>query len=156
MLALFVEDTSREISPAGVSQCHRKNPHLVPKAHRFLFLLFSSSCENPLCMVKESTFNRETGTQLVVDRLNPFTSLHFFMASKFLLGICPKCLDKQVSKSLLATSARTRCSSESHAMLFQMSDHEKGILVDNRYALTEPLKDMWGNHVWGKFDYCII
>jgi hypothetical protein len=34
--------------------------HLVPEAHHFLFLLFSSRCENPLCMVKKVTFNRET------------------------------------------------------------------------------------------------
>jgi hypothetical protein len=44
-----------------------KNTHLVPKAHCFLYLLFLSRCENPLCMVKENTFNWETGTKLVVD-----------------------------------------------------------------------------------------
>jgi hypothetical protein len=35
-----------------------ENPHFIPKAHRFLFLLFSSRYENPSCMVKESTWNR--------------------------------------------------------------------------------------------------
>jgi hypothetical protein len=44
-----------------------RNPHLVPKAHRFLYLLFLSRCENPLCIVQENTFNWETGTKLVVD-----------------------------------------------------------------------------------------
>jgi hypothetical protein len=43
-----------------------KNPHLAPKAHRFLYLLFSSQCENPLCIVPEKTFDLETGTKLVV------------------------------------------------------------------------------------------
>jgi hypothetical protein len=66
-----------------------RNPHLVPKAHRFLYLLFSSRCKNPLCMVKGNTFNWETGTALVVDRQSPFNSFHFFLASKFLLGLCP-------------------------------------------------------------------
>jgi hypothetical protein len=32
-----------------------KKSLLVPKAHRFLFLLFSSRCENPSCTVKEIT-----------------------------------------------------------------------------------------------------
>jgi hypothetical protein len=52
------------------------NLHLVPKAHRFLYLLFSSRCENPLCIVQENTFNWETGTKLVVDRRTLFNSLH--------------------------------------------------------------------------------
>jgi hypothetical protein len=85
----------------------KRNSHLIPKAQRFLYLLFSSRCKNPLCVVKENTFNLETGTTLVVVRRTPFNSLHFFLASKFLLGICPKCLEKQVSKSLLAAAART-------------------------------------------------
>jgi hypothetical protein len=114
-----------------------KNPHLVLKAHRFLYLLFSSICENQLCMVKENTFNWETGTKLVVDRRTPFNSL-LFLASKFLLGLCPECLDKHVSKSLLATSARTHRASEAHVLLFQMSDHQEGMRVHNRYALMKP------------------
>jgi hypothetical protein len=65
-----------------------KNPHLFPKAHRFLYFLFSSRCEYPLCMVKENSFKWETGTTLVVDRRTPFNSLRFFLASKFLLGLC--------------------------------------------------------------------
>jgi hypothetical protein len=124
-----------------------RNTHLVPKAHRFLYLLFSSRCENPLCIVQENTFNSETGTQLVVDRRNLFNSLHFFLDFKFLLGLCPKCLEKQVSKSLLATAARTRRSSEAHILLFQMSDHQEGILADNRYSLIDPWEYMWGNYV---------
>jgi hypothetical protein len=92
----------------------QRNPHLVPKAHRFLYLLFYSRCENPLCMVKENMFNSETGTKLVFDRRTPFNSLHLFLDSKFLIGICPKCLEKQVSKSILATAAKTRRSSEAH------------------------------------------
>jgi hypothetical protein len=55
-----------------------RNPHLVPKAHRFLYLLFSSRCKNPLCIVQENTFNSETGKKLVVDKRTPFNSLHFF------------------------------------------------------------------------------
>jgi hypothetical protein len=132
------------------------NPHLIPKAHRFLYLLFSSRCENPLYMVKENTFNWETGTKLVVDRQNPFNSLHFFLASKFLLGLYPECLDKQVSKSLLDIAARTRRSSEARVLLFQMSDHQEGKLVDNQYALIKPCKDMWGHYAGGRFPYYFI
>jgi hypothetical protein len=43
-----------------------RNPHLAPKAHRFLYLLFLSQCKNPLCIVQENTFNSETGPKLVV------------------------------------------------------------------------------------------
>jgi hypothetical protein len=68
-------------------------------------------------MVKENMFNWEKRTQLVVDRQTPFNSLHFFLASKFLLGLCPECLDKQVSKSLLATAAMHRRSSEAHVVV---------------------------------------
>jgi hypothetical protein len=128
-----------------------KNPHLVPKAHRFLYLLFSSRCEKTLCMVKENTFNWETGKHLVVDCRTPFNLLHFFLASKFLPGLCPEFLDKQVYKSLLATAARTRRSSEAHVLLFQMSDHQEGKLVDNRYDLIKPWKGIWGHYVGGKF-----
>jgi hypothetical protein len=132
-----------------------KKSHLVPKAHRFLYLLFSSRCENPLCMVKENTFNREMGKKwLLITEIRSTQSI--FFASKFLLGLCPEFLDKQVSKSLLATAARTRRSSEAHVLLFQMSDHQEGILVNNRYALTKPWKDMLGHHVGGKLDYCLI
>jgi hypothetical protein len=89
----------------------RKNPHLVPKAHRFLYLLFSSRCENPLCMVKENTSNWETGKKwLLITELRSTQSI--FFASKFLLGLCPQCLDKQVSKSLLATAERIVVSDE--------------------------------------------
>jgi hypothetical protein len=150
MCALFVEDKFGEILQVLVDAIGI-NPHIVPKAHRFLYLLCSSRCENILCMVKENTFNSETGTELVVDRRTPFNSLHFFLASKFLLGLCPKCLEKQVSKSLLATAARTRRSSEAHILLFQMSDQREGMLVDNRYSLIKPWKDMWGHYVGGKF-----
>jgi hypothetical protein len=73
-----------------------KNPHLVPKAHRFFCLLFSSQCENPLCIVPGKTFDLGTGTKLVAHRRTPFNSLHFYLASKFLLGLCPKCLEQQV------------------------------------------------------------
>jgi hypothetical protein len=37
----------------------------------------NSRCENPICIVKENMFNRETETKLVVDRRTPFNSLHF-------------------------------------------------------------------------------
>jgi hypothetical protein len=107
-------------------------------------------------MVKENTFNSKTGTKLVVDRRTPFNSLHFFLASDFLLGLCPKGLEKKVSKSLLATAARTRRSSEAHILLFQMSDHQEGILVDNQYSLIKPWKDMWGHCLGGKFTYYFI
>jgi hypothetical protein len=62
-----------------------RNPHLVPKSHYFLYFLFSSRCENPLCMVKENTFDLETGIKLVVDRRTPFNSLHFFCYPSFCL-----------------------------------------------------------------------
>jgi hypothetical protein len=127
-----------------------RNPHFVRKRTVFLYLLFSSRCENPLCMVKENTFDLETGTTLVVDRRTPFNSL-LFLAFKFLLGLCPKCLEKQVSKSLLASAGRTGRCSEAHILLFQMSDHQEGIVVDNRYSLIKSWKDIWGNCVGGKF-----
>jgi hypothetical protein len=133
-----------------------RNPHLVPKVHRFLYLLFLSRCENPLCMVKENTFNSETGAQLVVDHRTLFNSLHLFLASKFLLGLCPECLDKQVSKSLIATAAMTRRSSEARVLLFQMIDNQEGKRADNRYALIKPWKDMWGHNVGGKFPYFFL
>jgi predicted alpha/beta superfamily hydrolase len=38
-------------------------------------------------------------------------------------------------------------------MLFQMSDHQEGIHVDNRYALNKAWSEMWGHHVGGKFAY---
>jgi hypothetical protein len=79
-----------------------------------------------------------------------------FLASKFLLGLCPECLYNQVSKSLLATAVMTRRSSEAHVLLFQMSDHQEGILVYNRYDLTSPWKDIFGHHVGGKLAYCLI
>jgi hypothetical protein len=107
-------------------------------------------------MVQENTCNWETGTKLVVDQRTPFNSLLFFLASKFLLGLCPEYLEKQVSKSILVTAASTRRSSEDHILLFQMSDHQEGKLVDNRYALIKPWKDMWGHYVGGKFPYYFI
>jgi hypothetical protein len=134
----------------------KRNPHLIPKANHFLYLLFLSRCEDTIFMVKENTFNSETGITLVVDRRTPFDSLHFFLDSKFLLRLCPECLDKQVSKSLLATASRTRHSSEAHALLFQMSDHQEGKLLDNLCALIKPWKDMWGHYVGGKFPYFFI
>jgi hypothetical protein len=41
-----------------VADAIEKNPHLVPKARRFFFLLLTSRCKNPLCTVKEFTLNR--------------------------------------------------------------------------------------------------
>jgi hypothetical protein len=128
-----------------------KNPHLVPKAHRFLYLLFSSQCENPLCIVPENTLDLETGTKLVVHQRTPFNGLHFYLASKFMLGLCPKCLEQQASKSLLASAGRTHHFAEAHILLFQMSDHQEGIVVDNRYSLIQPWKDIWGHYIGGKF-----
>jgi hypothetical protein len=128
-----------------------KNPHLVPKAHRFLYLLFSSRCENPLYIVPGNTFDLETGTKLVVHRRTPFNGLHFYLASKFLLGLCPKCLEQQVSNSLLASAGRTHRCAEAHILLFQMSDHQEGIVVDNRYSLIQTCKDIWGHYVGSKF-----
>jgi hypothetical protein len=130
--------------------------HKVLKSHHFMFLLFSSRCENPLCMVKESTWNREIENKVIVDFHTPLNSIHFFMVSKFLLFLCPKCLDKQASKCLLATASRTRRATEAHVMLYWMSDHQEGKLVDNRYALKKAWKDMWGHHVGGKFAYRLI
>jgi hypothetical protein len=156
MLALFVEDTFGKRLPAGDICCQQKKSASCPKSAPLLYLLFLSRCENPLCMVKENTFNWETGTKLVVDRRNPFNSLHFFLASKFLIGLLLEFLLKQVSKSLLATAARTRRSSEAHILLFQMSDHHEEKLVDNRYALIKPWKYMWGHYVGGKFPYYFI
>jgi hypothetical protein len=72
------------------------NPHLVPKAHRFLYLLFSSRCENPLCMVKEKTFNSETGTKLVIDRRTLFNSLHFFFGLQVSAWAMPKMFGKAI------------------------------------------------------------
>jgi hypothetical protein len=102
-----------------------KNPHLIPKAYRFLYFLFSPRYKNPLCRVPESTFDLETGTKLVVHRRTPFNGLHFYLTSKFLLGLCPKCLEQQVSKSLLASAGGTRRCAEAHILLFQMSDHQE-------------------------------
>jgi hypothetical protein len=62
-----------------------RNPHLVPKAYRFLYLLFSSQCENPLFIVQENTLNSETGTKFVVDQRTPFNSLIFFGHPSFCL-----------------------------------------------------------------------
>jgi hypothetical protein len=70
--------------------------------------------------------------------------------------LCPECLEKQVSKSLLATAERTCRSSEAHILLFQMSDHQEEKIVDNRYALIKPWKDMWEHYVGGKFPYYFI
>jgi hypothetical protein len=96
------------------------------------------------------------GEKFVVDHQTPFSSLHVLMASKFLLGLCPKILENQISKSLRAAAARTRHSTEAHIMLFQMSDYQKVILVDNRYALNEAWTDMWGHKVGSNFAYCLI
>jgi hypothetical protein len=74
---LWKKDLDRDRIQVLVDAIER-NPHLVPKAHRFLYLLFSSQCENPLCMVQENKFDLETGTKLVVDRQTPFNALHFF------------------------------------------------------------------------------
>jgi hypothetical protein len=93
------------------------NPHLVLKAHRFLYLLFLSRCENPLCIVPENTSNLETGTKLVVHRRTPFNALHF-LEFKFILGLCPKCLEQQVSNSLPDSAGRTRRCAEAHILLF--------------------------------------
>jgi hypothetical protein len=71
-----------------------RNPHLVPKVHRFFNMLFSFRCENLLCMVKENMFDLETGTTLVVDRRAPFNSLHFFLASKVSAWAMPKMFGK--------------------------------------------------------------
>jgi hypothetical protein len=86
-------------------------------------------------------------------RRTPFNSLYFLMALKFLLGLCPKCLEKQVSKCLLAAASRTCCATESHVLLYQMSDHQEGIFVDNRYFLKKAWNDMWGHPVGGKFNF---
>jgi hypothetical protein len=73
-----------------------RNLHFVPKAHRFLYLLFSSHCENPLCMVKENMFDLENVTKFVVYRRTPFNSLHLLLASKFLLLEGPVAVQKLI------------------------------------------------------------
>jgi hypothetical protein len=72
-------------------------------------------------MVRENTRNRETEKEVKLDRRTPLNSLHFFMASKFLLGICPIFLETQVSKCLLDAASRTRRATEAHVLLYQMS-----------------------------------
>jgi hypothetical protein len=62
-----------------------RNPHLVPKAHRFFVFALFVPMRKPLLVVKENTFDLETGTKLVVDRRTPFNSLHFFLHPSFCL-----------------------------------------------------------------------
>jgi hypothetical protein len=102
---------------------------------------------------------RLTGKQeqnwLLINELCSTHSIYFSLPS-LLLGLCPECLEKQVLKSLLATAARTRHSSEARILLFRMSDRQEGKLVDNQYDLINPWKDMWVHYVGGKFPYYFI
>ena len=125
------------------------NPHLIPTPYRFLHLLYCSRCENPMCIVKEPVWDEKNETTVLVERRTPLTSRHFMMASKFLLLLCPKCLEKQVTKtSPLETFRR---SSVGTVQLYQINEKVKGQMLENRYSLKKPWVDIWGHSVGGKF-----
>jgi hypothetical protein len=104
-------------------------------------------------MVKGKVWNQDTQEIMTIYRRTPFNSLYFLMVSKFLLGLCPKKLEHQVIKSLLAS--RKRRNTEGHVMLYQMSHYQIGTLVDNRYYLKRAWVDIWGNSVGGKYTLCL-
>jgi hypothetical protein len=61
----------------------------------------------------------------------------------------------KVSTCLLAAPSRTRRATDSHVLLYHMSDHQEEIFVDNRYALKKAWKYMWGHPIRGKFAFCL-
>jgi hypothetical protein len=99
------------------------NPHLLPHPNRFMSLLWASRCENPKYVVKEFTrklvevvkavLKEDFPMELLVKEYTPmmktdvyhrtlFNLLHFLMATRFLVGLCPACLQLQVTKMLIA------------------------------------------------------
>jgi hypothetical protein len=100
-------------------------------------------------MVKEKVLNRDTQDRERVVRHTALGSLNFLMASKFLLGLRPKCFEQQVTTSLL--SSRKQRNTEGIVLLYQMSPFQIAALVDNQYSLKKLWLDIWGHSVGGKF-----
>jgi hypothetical protein len=98
---------------------------------------------------------QKTEKEVILHRRTPFNSLHFLKASKFLMGLCPKCLEKQVSKCLLAAASRPRRATEGHVVWYQLSDYQEETLVDNRYSLKKVWKEIWGHSFGDKFTVCL-
>jgi hypothetical protein len=86
----------------------------------------------------------------------PFNGLHFLMATRFLVGLCPTCLQLQVTKMLLA--ARHRYLNTAGTQLLYQLVPGRLAMVDNTYYFKRPWKDNWVNSVGGKFiqSFCIF
>jgi hypothetical protein len=80
---------------------------------------------------------------------SPFNGLHFLMATRFLVGLCPTCLQLQVTKMLLA--ARHRYLNTAGTQLLYQLVPGRLAMVDNTYYFKRPWKDNWVNSVGGKF-----
>jgi hypothetical protein len=78
----------------------------------------------------------------------PFNGLHFLMATWFLVGICPTCLQLQVKMLIVA---RQRPSNTAGTQLLYQLVPGRLAMVDNTYYLKRPWKGNWKNSVGGKF-----
>jgi hypothetical protein len=73
-----------------------------------------------------------------------------------LVGLCPTCLQLQVTKMLI--TARQRRSNTAGTQLLHQLVPGRLDMVNNTYYLKRPWKDNWGNSVGGKFiqSFCIF
>jgi hypothetical protein len=166
MLPLWRMPTQRDRLQCLVTAIHT-NPHLLLRPNRFLSLLWAARCENLKCMVKEFTrklvkvvLKEGFPVELLVKeyipmvktvmyRQTPFNGLNFLMATWFLVGICPTCLQLQVTNMLLAACHHCMNTVGTH-FLYQIVPRRLA-MVDNTYYLKMPWKDNWGNSVGSKF-----
>jgi hypothetical protein len=168
MLRLWRTPIQRDRLPCLVTAIHT-NPHLLPRPNRFMALLWASRCKNPKCVVKEFT-RKLTKVKVVIKEgfpmklpvkgyipmvknvvfhRTPFNSLHFLMATRFLVGLCPTCLQLQATEWLFP--ARQCCSNTAGTLLVYQIVPGRLAMVDNTYNLKKHWKDNWGNSVGGEF-----
>jgi hypothetical protein len=159
MLPLWRKTTQRDRMQCLVTTIHT-NPHLLPCPNHFMSLLWASRCEKPKCVVKEFTIKLVKVVNLilkegfpmdflvkeyiptvktVVYRRTPFNGLHFLMATWLLVGLCPTCLQLEVTHMLLA--ARQRCLNTTGTQLFYQLVTGRLAIFHNTYYLKRPWKD---------------
>jgi hypothetical protein len=120
--------------------------YIFPKPHRFLYLLWASRCENPICLVKKLVLvDPDKDKKELVTHCSPLHSLHLLMATKFLLGLCPKCLENQVTKSLLPNWHRWHKTTDTSVVSDEpVTNHNDGEPV----LFEEPVARQLGKSCW--------
>jgi hypothetical protein len=138
----------------------QNNNDILPPAYRFLFLLWSSRCENQECRRIDNAAVYD-GEEIAWDEKNTkrsaFNSNHFFMATRFGLGLCPQCLYKQVLiiRNIANTSVHNRRDLSGTQLLYQWNPFLSTV-VENRYCLATEWIDIWGQQVGGKLNESVL